>query len=183
MLLLLSMMAFIAGLINFNVNVNAPKAIALCWVIFNSIPHIILLTYARIGPGKRLVWVCSLLMWLSFFVSTAALVCLWVLYPREEDYVKAAGAHIPLSAALELNRIALSVGLELKRVSSCLQLVCLWLLYPREEDYVDYVKAAGARIPLSVALEILVELNRVALSVGLELNRFLFVSTAALVCL
>jgi hypothetical protein len=77
------------GLIDFNVDVNAPKAIAFCWVILQLHPHIILLTYARIVAPENGSF-GSVPAHVLFLRSTAALVCLWVLYPREEDYVRAA---------------------------------------------------------------------------------------------
>ena len=52
LIVLLSLLAFICGLTDFNVNVNAPKAIALCWVLFNLVPHLLLIVYARFGSGK-----------------------------------------------------------------------------------------------------------------------------------
>ena len=51
LLVVLSLIAFICGLVDFNVNVNAPKAIALCWVIYNIVPHALLLIYSRWGAG------------------------------------------------------------------------------------------------------------------------------------
>lgn len=52
LIVVLSLLAFAAGLTDFNVNVNAPKAIALCWVLFNVVPHLLLILYARFGAGK-----------------------------------------------------------------------------------------------------------------------------------
>lgn len=87
--MLLSLLAFIFGLSDFDINVNAPKAIALCWVLYNIVPHVLLLTYARFGSGKVLHFACGFLIVAQSVISVLALVLLWVLYPREEDYVKA----------------------------------------------------------------------------------------------
>lgn len=84
------LIAFIAGLSDFNANVNAPKAIALCWVVYNSIPHLLLLIYARFGPGRVLKGACKVFMVVHSLAALIALVCLWLLYPRDEDYVRAA---------------------------------------------------------------------------------------------
>jgi hypothetical protein len=89
LLTLLSLIAFLAGVSNFDINVNAPKAIALSWVIYNIVPHVLLLTYARFGSGRILHFACNFLCFVQSFVSLLALILLWVLYPREEDYVRA----------------------------------------------------------------------------------------------
>lgn len=52
-------------------------------------PHVLLLTYARFGSGRVLHFACTFLCVVQSIVSLLALVLLWVLYPREEDYVKA----------------------------------------------------------------------------------------------
>lgn len=90
LIVFISMLAFFCGLANFNINVNAPKAIALCWVLYNVVPHLLLLTYARFGVGKILHLMCTFLFTVQSLISLLALILLWVLYPREENYVKAA---------------------------------------------------------------------------------------------
>jgi hypothetical protein len=89
LIVLVSLLAFICGIADFDVNENAPKAIALCWVLYNIVPHLLLLTYARFGVGKVLHHMCSFLFSAQSVISLLALVLLWVLYPREENYVKA----------------------------------------------------------------------------------------------
>jgi Glycosyl hydrolase family 9 len=90
-LTLLSIVAFIAGFINFNVNVNAPKAIALCWVVYNVVPHALLLAYSRYGPGIILHGLCNVFCIMQSILSVLALILLWRLYPREADYGRATG--------------------------------------------------------------------------------------------
>lgn len=89
LLVLLSLLAFICGIWDFDINVNAPKAIALLWVLYNIVPHLLLLVYARFGNGGVLKFSCTFLMYLQSAVSLLALVLLWLLYPREENYVRA----------------------------------------------------------------------------------------------
>jgi Glycosyl hydrolase family 9 len=96
LLVFLSLVSLLFGLVgvggrgSFDINVNAPKAIALLWVLYNMVPHVLLLTYARFGKGGMLRFMCSFLMYLQSVVSILALVLLWLLYPREEDYSRAA---------------------------------------------------------------------------------------------
>ena len=89
LLVVLSVLAFICGIWDFNVNVNAPKAIALLWVIYNVVPHTLLIVYARFGNGGVLKFSCTFLMYAQSIVSLLALVLLWLLYPREENYARA----------------------------------------------------------------------------------------------
>jgi hypothetical protein len=89
LLTMASLFAFICGLTDFNVNVNAPKAIALCWVLYNIVPHVLLLVYSRFGSGNILRYACNALMVTQSIISVLALILLWILYPREEDYVRA----------------------------------------------------------------------------------------------
>jgi Glycosyl hydrolase family 9 len=89
LLTLLSLLAFAAGLVGFNVHVNAPKAIALCWVLYNFVPHALLLIYTAFGPGRMLRRACSIFCIGQALISLLALALLWLLYPRSADYVKA----------------------------------------------------------------------------------------------
>jgi hypothetical protein len=89
LLVVLSVIAFIFGIWNFDINVNAPKAIALLWVLYNVVPHLLLLVYARFGNGGVLKLACTFLIYLQSGVSLLALVLLWLLYPRDENYVRA----------------------------------------------------------------------------------------------
>ena len=99
-LVLMSLMALIVGFLDFNVNVNAPKAIALCWVVFNMIPHTLLLIYASRGQGTFLNFTCKVFMFLSTFVGLLALILLWLLYAHEESYVRAADLSLNYLAAM-----------------------------------------------------------------------------------
>lgn len=89
LLVCLSLLAFICGIWDFDINVNAPKAIALAWVIYNIVPHLLLLVFARFGNGGVLKFSCTFLMYVQSIVSLLALILLWLLYPREENYVRA----------------------------------------------------------------------------------------------
>jgi Glycosyl hydrolase family 9 len=89
-LVALSLLAFVCGLVNFNVDVNAPKAIALCWVLYNAVPHALVLVYVRFGAGAVLHRACAISCVAQSLISLLALALLWVLYPRDEDYARAA---------------------------------------------------------------------------------------------
>ena len=89
LLVLLSILAFLCGIVDFDINVNAPKAIALCWVLYNIVPHLLLLTYARFGSSAVLRFMCTFMLYTQSLISVLALILLWVLYPREENYVRA----------------------------------------------------------------------------------------------
>lgn len=94
LIVLLSLIAMVVGFYDFNIHVNAPKAIALCWVFYNIMPHSLLLIYARFGQGTLLTRVCQCFMLMGSFVSMLALALLWLLYPRDEDYSLVAGLSI-----------------------------------------------------------------------------------------
>ena len=89
-IVLLSLVALAAGLHGFDVNVNAPKAIALCWVLYNLVPHALLLIYAAFGAGRALARACTIFCAAQALLSALALTLLWLLYPREADYEQAA---------------------------------------------------------------------------------------------
>jgi cellulose synthase/poly-beta-1,6-N-acetylglucosamine synthase-like glycosyltransferase len=85
-----SVASLVLGLVGFSVDANAPRAIALCWVVYNTVPHILLIAYAHVGQGPSLTLLCKACMFLSFFASSFALVLMWLLYPRDTDYGRAA---------------------------------------------------------------------------------------------
>jgi len=89
-LVLLSLVAFVAGLVTFDIRVNAPKALALCWLVYNALPHVLLLMYAAVGGGVALTRACRGAMVVSTCAGALAIVLLWLLYPREVDYGVAA---------------------------------------------------------------------------------------------
>ena len=118
LIVLLSLLAFIFGLSDFDINVNAPKAIALCWVLYNIVPHVLLLTYARFGSGKILHLACGFLIVAQSVISLLALVLLWVLYPREEDYVKAADLSLRFLYAQWSGAVVLPFPVDWRRSSA-----------------------------------------------------------------
>ena len=85
-----SVASLVLGLIGFSVDANAPRAIALCWVVYNTVPHFLLIAYAHVGQGPSLTFLCKACMMLSFVASSFALVLMWLLYPRDVDYGRAA---------------------------------------------------------------------------------------------
>ena len=89
-LVCLSCVALVVGLLDYDVRVNAPKALALCWVAYNAVPHALLLLYAAFGQGDFLGRACRSGMALTFLSATAAVGLMWLLYPRDMDYRHAA---------------------------------------------------------------------------------------------
>jgi endoglucanase len=90
LLLALSLMALIVGLLDFDVRVNAPKALAMCWVVYNALPHALVLMHAAVGQGSLLTRACRVSMLLSTLAGAGAIVLMWLLYPRNMDYSRAA---------------------------------------------------------------------------------------------
>lgn len=117
LLVLLSVLAFLCGIVDFNINVNAPKAIALCWVLYNIVPHLLLLTYARFGSGAVLRFMCTFLLYAQSLISVLALILLWVLYPREENYVRATDLSLDFLYAQRSGQIVLPYPVDWRRSS------------------------------------------------------------------
>ena len=86
----LSIIAFIGGCVHLRKIINLPIVLSLCLVIVNIAPPLLLLMHWFFGQGTLLTRASSLMMLLSFVAGAAALVFLWLLYPREVDYSKAA---------------------------------------------------------------------------------------------
>lgn len=94
LLLVLSLMALIVGLLDFDVRVNAPKALAMCWVVYNALPHGLVLMHAAVGQGALLTRACRVSMLLSAVAGAGAIALMWLLYPRDMDYERAADLSI-----------------------------------------------------------------------------------------
>lgn len=117
LLVLLSILAFLCGIVDFNINVNAPKAIALCWVLYNIVSHLLLLTYARFGSSAVLRFMCTFLLYAQSIISVLALILLWVLYPREENYVRATDLSLEFLYAQRSGPITLPYPVDWRRSS------------------------------------------------------------------
>jgi hypothetical protein len=85
-----SLVAFIGGCLHLRVVVNLPIVLSLCMVVISFAPPFLLLMHWNFGPGQLLTRAASLMMYLNFAAGIIALVFLWVLYPREVDYERAA---------------------------------------------------------------------------------------------
>lgn len=62
------------------------QGISLCWLVFNTIPHLNLLFYSAFGPGGFMVGWCRFGMFVTTATSALAIVLMWLLYPREVDF-------------------------------------------------------------------------------------------------
>jgi hypothetical protein len=80
---------FFAGVITFNIAVNAAQAISLSWIIFNTVPHLTLLLNSAFGPGNFMVAWCRFGMFLTGVTGALAVVLMWLLYPREVSFTDA----------------------------------------------------------------------------------------------
>jgi hypothetical protein len=80
---------FLAGIITFNIAVNAAQAISLSWIVFNTVPHLTLLFNSAFGPGNFMVAWCRLGMFLTAATGALAVVLMWLLYPREVSFTDA----------------------------------------------------------------------------------------------
>ena len=60
-------------------------------MLYNCVPHALVLVYVRFGDGRVLRNACAVCATAQGAISVLALILLWILYPREADYVKAVG--------------------------------------------------------------------------------------------
>ena len=58
-------------------------SISLVWLIYTAIPPYLLLHYHFIGRGQMLRWACRVSFWISSLCGIAAIVLLWLVYPRQ----------------------------------------------------------------------------------------------------
>ena len=91
---LINLGTFIAGAATLRASVNAAQGISLCWLIFNSVPHITLLFNSAFGPGSFMVRWCHVGMLITGLSSALAIALMWLLYPRETDYAVPFGASV-----------------------------------------------------------------------------------------
>jgi hypothetical protein len=87
LIVLINVVTFIVGIANFRVSVNAAQAISLCWLVFNTVPHLTLLLNSSAGPGTFMVAWCRFGMFLTTASSALAVVLMWLLYPREISFL------------------------------------------------------------------------------------------------
>ena len=77
----------------------AVQGISLCWLVFNTIPHLNLLFYSAFGPGGFMVGWCRFGMFVTTATSALAIVLMWLLYPRDVDFRK------PLEASIRFLQV------------------------------------------------------------------------------
>jgi hypothetical protein len=58
-------------------------SISLVWLIYTAIPPYLLLHYHFVGRGQTLRWACRICFWLSSLAGIAAIVLLWLVYPKQ----------------------------------------------------------------------------------------------------
>ena len=63
-------------------NIITTLSISLVWIFYSLIPPYLLLHYHFIGKGHTLRYASRIAYILSFFCVAAALVLLWLVYPR-----------------------------------------------------------------------------------------------------
>lgn len=83
---LINIATFFTGIVTFNVSVNAAQAISLCWIVFNTVPHLTLLFNSAFGPGGFMVAWCRFGMFVTAVSGALAVTLMWLLYPREVSF-------------------------------------------------------------------------------------------------
>ena len=63
-------------------NIITTLTISLVWIFYSLIPPYLLVHYHFIGKGQTLRWASKLCYMLSFFCSVAAIILIWLVYPR-----------------------------------------------------------------------------------------------------
>ena len=89
-IIILSLVAFVGGCLHLRTNINLPTVLSLCAVAINFVPPFLLLLFWTFGPGRLLSRACTFFMLLSCAAGVAALVFLWLLFPRDVDFKRAA---------------------------------------------------------------------------------------------
>lgn len=79
---LLSIIAFSGGVHHLISSVTLPAVLSVCLVVINVVPHLLLLLRWNFGPGSLLARACAALFFASWAAGIAALVFLFVLFPR-----------------------------------------------------------------------------------------------------
>jgi hypothetical protein len=90
-IVILNIVTFSVGLATFDTNINAAKAISLCWIVFNIVPHLLLLLNAY--------FICKICMFVTNASGILAIILMWLLYPREVKFVKPLAASIKFMQA------------------------------------------------------------------------------------
>jgi hypothetical protein len=95
----LNIVTFSVGLATLDKNINAAKSISLCWIVFNTVPHLLLLLNGYFGPGLLMVGICKICMFVTNASGILAIILMWLLYPREVKFVK------PLAASIKFMQV------------------------------------------------------------------------------
>ena len=76
-------------------NIITTLTISLVWIFYSLIPPYLLVHYHFIGKGQTLRWASKLCYMLSFFCSVAAIILIWLVYPRG---VRTSALYSPLAS-------------------------------------------------------------------------------------
>ena len=85
-----SITAFAGGCVTVRTTINLPTVLSLCLVAINAVPPALLCLYWTFGPGRLLSKACTLGMWTSWAAGVAGIVFLWLLWPRNVNFERAA---------------------------------------------------------------------------------------------
>ena len=58
-------------------------SISLVWLVYTAIPPYLLLHYHFVGRGQTLRWACRICFWVSSLCGLAAIILLWLVYPKQ----------------------------------------------------------------------------------------------------
>jgi hypothetical protein len=108
----------ILGVVKFNIAVNAAQGISLCWLLYNTVPHVNLLLYSAFGPGNFMVGWCGIGMVITTFSSALAIVLMWLLYPRDVDFTE------PLTSSIRFLQARVFLLLSRAQLSNSATLSC-----------------------------------------------------------
>jgi hypothetical protein len=85
-----SLVAFIGGCLMLKELINLPTVLSLCCCIINFVPPFLLILLWIFGSGRLLSRFCTIFMVASWGAGIAAMVFLWLLFPRDVNFLKAA---------------------------------------------------------------------------------------------
>lgn len=84
-----SLVAFVGGALELENIINLPTVLSLCLILINIAPPALLVLYWIFSSGRLLSRLCTFFMTLAWAAGIAAMVFLWLLWPRPVDYRRA----------------------------------------------------------------------------------------------
>jgi Glycosyl hydrolase family 9 len=82
-IVVVSAVAFGGGAKLLSSTVNLPVVLSMCLVVVNVIPHVLAVLHWNFGQGQFMTRACSFFLVVSWAAGVAALIFLYVLYPRD----------------------------------------------------------------------------------------------------